>query len=170
MTCKYCGEVLADTAKFCTHCGAKQIAEPETTVLNPVHTHQESCGHQEEYVHQGYVASAERVSFLKAIKLFFTRAVDFKGRSRRSEYWWVCLFSTVVGGIIGAAVPDLAWIWTVAIFVPTLALLVRRLHDVGKRGWFYLWILLPLAGPIIILIQLLKDSGPDNQWGPNPKY
>ena len=109
------------------------------------------------------------VSFIDAVKLFFIRYTDFKGRSRRSEYWWVCLFSTIVGGIIGIILPDFTWIWTLAIMIPSLSLCVRRLHDVGKSGWFYLWILLPLAGAIIILIQFLKDSAPANKWGPNPK-
>ena len=55
------------------------------------------------------------------------------------------------------------------VLIPGTALCVRRLHDVGKSGWFYLWILLPLIGYIIILIQFCKDSTGDNQWGPNPK-
>ena len=170
MTCRYCGELLSEHDKFCPNCGAKvEASKAETTVINPVHTHQDGCGHQEEQVHQGYVANPQSVSFLTAVKLFFTRYADFNGRSRRSEYWWVCLFNAIVGGLIGVVLPRLSGLWTLAILVPTLALVVRRLHDVGKRGWFYLWILLPLAGPIIILIQLLKDSTEDNEWGPNPK-
>ena len=155
MICKHCGEVLAENAKFCTACGAP-AAEPK----------------QEEIpVHQGQVVTASQsVSFLEAVKLFFTHYTDFKGRSRRSEYWWVVLFNAIVGTLIGAIAPDITWIWSLVILVPTLALVVRRLHDVGKRGWFYLWILLPLVGGIVVLIQLLKDSAPDNQWGPNPKY
>ena len=141
MFCKNCGSHVNDAAPFCANCGAPQ--------------------------NQNLPVKA--VGFLEAVKMFFTRYTDFRGRSRRSEYWWVCLFSSIVGGIIGTIIPDFAWIWTLIILVPTLALYVRRLHDAGKSGWFYLWILLPLAGTIIILIQFLKDSAPDNQWGPNPK-
>lgn len=109
------------------------------------------------------------VSFVDAVKLAFANYVNFKGRSRRSEYWWFTLFNCVASGVIGAIIPDLAWIWSLVVLLPGFALTIRRLHDAGKSGWFYLWMLLPLAGPIIILIQLLKDSDANNQWGPNPK-
>ena len=107
--------------------------------------------------------------FIEAIKLAFVHYADFKGRSRRSEYWWFTLFNIIVSGVLSIALPDFAWIWTLAVLIPGLSLCVRRLHDVGKSGWFYLWTLLPLAGFIIILIQFCKDSTEDNQWGPNPK-
>ena len=163
MTCRKCGELLPENAKFCTACGAR--VEVSGTVVNPVHQRAEDC------VHEGHVVgSAQPVGFLEAVKLAFQHYADFKGRARRSEYWWFTLFNIIVGSVIGAIAPESAWIWSLVILVPTLALLVRRLHDAGKSGWFYLWMFLPLAGHIIVLIQLLKDSGPDNQWGPNPKY
>ena len=109
------------------------------------------------------------VSFMEAVKLAFAHYADFKGRSRRSEYWWFTLFNVVVSGVISVIIPDFSWIWTLVVFLPSLSIVVRRLHDVGKSGWFYLWMLLPLAGYIIILVQMCKDSGEDNQWGPNPK-
>ncbi len=109
------------------------------------------------------------MSFIDAVKSVFSHYADFKGRARRSEYWWFTLFNMIAGAIIGAILPDLSWIWTVIVFLPGLAVCVRRLHDVGKSGWFYLWFLLPLVGWIILLIQLCKDSTEDNQWGPNPK-
>ena len=109
------------------------------------------------------------VGFIEAIKLAFVHYADFKGRSRRSEYWWFTLFNIIVGFVIGLVLPEQAWIWSLVVLIPGTALCVRRLHDVGKSGWFYLWILLPLIGYIIILIQFCKDSTGDNQWGPNPK-
>ena len=109
------------------------------------------------------------VGFIEAIKLAFVHYADFSGRSRRSEYWWFTLFNIIVSGVISSLLPDFAWIWTLAVLIPGTALCVRRLHDVGKRGWYYLWILLPLIGYIMILVQFCKDSTEDNQWGPNPK-
>ena len=109
------------------------------------------------------------VSFVDAVKLAFTNYANFNGRSRRSEYWWFTLFNSIGSSVLGAIVPDLVWIWTLALLIPGIAIVIRRLHDAGKSGWFYLWMLLPLAGQIIILIQLLKDSDADNKWGPNPK-
>ncbi len=167
MTCRYCGELLSENAKFCPHCGAKVEADApkaEATVINPVHTHYEDC------VHEGHVGNPERVSFLEAVKRFFTHYTDFKGRSRRSEYWWVYLFNMIASAVIAAVIADLAWIWTLITLVPGIALSVRRMHDIGKSGWWLFISLVPLAGPIILLIYTLRDSGPDNQWGPNPKY
>lgn len=111
----------------------------------------------------------QSVPFVDAVKLYFTRFTDFGTRSRRSEYWWVCLFNFIVGFIIGMIIPDLSWIWSLITLVPTLALCVRRLHDTGRSGWFYLLILIPLVGSIILIVFFCQDSAPDNRWGPNPK-
>ena len=159
MICKHCGELLSDSAKFCTACGAPQTASqtaPKKTEI-PVYEGQ-------------VVGSAKSIGFLEAVKRVFQHYADFKGRSRRSEYWWFTLFNIIVSSVLSAIVPDFAWIWSLVVLVPGIAVVVRRLHDVGKSGWFYLWILLPLVGGILILIQMLKDSAPDNRWGSNPKY
>ena len=111
----------------------------------------------------------QSVSFAEAIKLFFVRYTDFNGRSRRSEYWWFCLFNMIVSTVITMVIPNLAWIWTVATLIPTLALCIRRLHDVGRSGWWYLILFVPLVGAILLIVWFCSDSGPDNQWGPNPK-
>ena len=108
------------------------------------------------------------VGFAEAIKLAFSHYADFRGRATRSEYWWFTLFNIIVSSVLGLALPILSWLWTLAVLIPGFALCVRRLHDVGKSGWFYLWILLPLAGVVILLIQFLKESTEDNQWGPSP--
>ena len=61
-------------------------------------------------------------------------------------------------------------IYVLATFLPTLAVVVRRLHDTGKSGWYYLIGLIPLVGSILLIIALVTDSQPgSNQWGPNPK-
>ena len=162
MTCKKCGELLEENAKFCPACGASVAAEG--AVINPVHQRADDC------VHEGHVVgSTKPVGFVQAVISAFTHYADFKGRARRSEYWWFTLFNILVSPVIGAIAPEIAWLWTLAVPVPGTALVVRRLHDTGKRGWFYLWILVPLAGYIIMLLQLLKDSDSDNRWGYNPK-
>ena len=61
-------------------------------------------------------------------------------------------------------------LWQLAIFVPSLALSVRRLHDVGRKGTYYLFVLLPIIGWILLLIQFLKDSQPGaNAFGESVK-
>ena len=167
MICKKCGELLDDSAKFCTACGARQIEEVQsepTFVLNPVHSQSEDC------VHEGHVVgSSEKVGILEALKLYFRRYADFKGRSRRSEYWWATLAIGIIGALISEVLEDVSWIWSLVTFVPTLAISVRRLHDIGRSGWWYLINLIPAAGPIIFFIWACKDSTEDNIWGPNPK-
>lgn len=106
---------------------------------------------------------------------------DFSGRARRKEYWWFSLFcmliSTVLGfieGFMGVA-PNaeysiFAGIFCLAILVPSLAVTVRRLHDIGRRGWWMMISLVPIVGAIVLFAYLVKDSAPGrNQYGPNPK-
>ena len=95
---------------------------------------------------------------------------DFNGRARRSEYWYFVLFYLIIYfGLIALtmAIPDIGSIITMvfalAMLVPNLAVAVRRMHDVGKSGWFILI-------PIYNLILTLTDSQPGaNEYGPNPK-
>ena len=109
------------------------------------------------------------MNIIEATKLFFVRYADFKGRSRRSEYWWASLSLAVIGAIVGAILGNLSFIWSLAVLVPGIAINVRRLHDIGKSGWYYLIGLIPLVGGIILLVWCCKDSVEDNEWGPNPK-
>ena len=61
-------------------------------------------------------------------------------------------------------------IWTIAILLPSLAIAVRRLHDVGKPGTWLLFMLVPIIGGIILLVQYVTDSQPgENQFGPATK-
>ena len=109
------------------------------------------------------------MNIIEATKLFFTRYVDFNGRSRRSEYWWAYLAVVIISAVLTAVLGELAYIWSLATLVPQIAITIRRLHDIGKSGWFYLIGLIPLAGPILLLVWMCKDSTEDNEWGPNPK-
>lgn len=115
------------------------------------------------------MAEVKSVSFIDAVKLAFSHYADFKGRARRSEYWWFTLFKVIVSGLVSSIIPDLAWIWTLAVLIPGLSICVRRLHDIGKSGWYYLIALIPLVGGIIMIVWFCQDSAPANQWGPNPK-
>ncbi len=107
---------------------------------------------------------------------------DFTGRARRSEYWYFVLFNFIVSILIGLslgviagllnvpALVYLAYLWSLAVFIPSLAVSVRRLHDIGRSGWWVLLSLIPLVGAIILIIWHCTDSQPGaNQYGPNPK-
>ena len=109
------------------------------------------------------------MNIIEATKLFFTRYVDFNGRSRRSEYWWAYLAVVIISAVLTVVLGELAYIWSLATLVPQIAITIRRLHDIGKSGWWYLICLIPLVGAIILLVWMCQDSTEDNQWGPNPK-
>ena len=99
------------------------------------------------------------MSFGKAIETFFKRYFDFQGRSSRSEYWWFSLFNFLIQ--IATILVDLIifglesyglfnTLWGLAIFIGSISLYIRRLHDINKSGWWTLSPLLPV--PLIILI------------------
>ncbi|MDR1007026.1 MAG: DUF805 domain-containing protein [Campylobacteraceae bacterium] len=105
---------------------------------------------------------------------------DFEGRERRKAYWLFVLFSFIVSIIINIVdaftlaniigVPVLGLVFSLAIFLPSLGLAVRRLHDIGKSGWWVLITLVPLVGGIWFIILAATDSQKgNNQYGPNPK-
>lgn len=107
------------------------------------------------------------VGFGEAIKLFFSNYANFKGRSRRSEYWWAILFVNLISTLLGYVLPELGAIWMLIILIPCLSLYIRRLHDIGLSGWFYLLSWVPFLG----LVWCCMDSKPDtNKWGSSTKY
>ena len=136
------------------------------------------------------------VSFPDAVKMFFSRYVDFQGRSRRSEYWWVVLFNAIVGGVlaglavamggnfetgemspIGMVLFGILGLYILAIIIPSIALYVRRLHDINQTGWIYLGLvvasMIPLIGLIAsiasIVIACIPGTAGPNKYGPDPK-
>ena len=138
-----------------------------------------------------------KVNFFDALKQCLTKYATFKGRTRRSEYWFfmlvvnfitvffLTLFLLYLFGVAGRrryyynyynydhyyydyyynyneeatlALGILLAIHIVFIALPTLAATVRRLHDINKSGWYYLMILIPIAGPFIVLVYLCTAS------------
>lgn len=121
--------------------------------------------------------------FCEAVKSFWSNYATFRGRSRRSEYWWIQLFLVITnlavaaidlvlmngdidrfvanggGGIVGL-------VWILVTIVPALAVLVRRLHDTGKSGWWVLIGFVPLVGGIVLLVFTVLDSDAgENKFG-----
>jgi uncharacterized membrane protein YhaH (DUF805 family) len=109
---------------------------------------------------------------------------DFGGRARRREYWMFHLINFIisvavgfaaglVGGMLGlnqTLVTGIALLYSVAMFIPSLAVWVRRLHDTGRSGWWSLIVLIPLIGAVVLLVWAVQDSEPgSNTYGKNPK-
>lgn len=120
------------------------------------------------------------------------RYADFKGRASRSEYWYFLLFSIIIGlilslldsiiinPILGIHPIDesgragvLGTLFSLGTMIPSFALALRRLHDIGKKGWWILLALIPVVnfiGVFVLLYFFIKDSQPGaNEYGPNPK-
>lgn len=113
------------------------------------------------------------MTFGEAISDGFSKYATFSGRSSRSAYWWWILFYTLV--IIGASIIDAAaktaviavLVW-LGFIIPNLAVLVRRLHDTDRSGWWVLIGLIPLIGAIVLIVFACTDSGPPNKYGSGP--
>ena len=102
----------------------------------------------------------------------------FRGRARREEFWYYVLLNFIISTalyIIGIISPYhllmvIYWIYALAVFIPGLAVGIRRLHDIGKSGWWILLDFIPIIGWIIIIIFWVTDSQPgENIYGLNPK-
>ena len=85
------------------------------------------------------------MSFGEAIKSVFSKYATFSGRARRSEFWYFFLFNVLVSLVLSIIpfLSILSFIWALGVLVPTLAVTVRRFHDIGKSGWYYLLFLIP---------------------------
>lgn len=107
---------------------------------------------------------------------------QFSGRARRSEYWYFVLFNLifaivaiVLDKILGTNIDPLPYgafyiLYVLAVFIPGLAVSVRRLHDIGKSGWMYFIAFIPVVGFIWLLILFFTEGNADsNEYGPNPK-
>jgi uncharacterized membrane protein YhaH (DUF805 family) len=114
------------------------------------------------------------MTFTDAISDAFSKYATFSGRSSRSAYWWFYLFAILV--VIAALIVDVAAgtngiiyaLVLLGLFLPNLAVTVRRLHDSGHSGWWLLIGLVPLIGAIVLLVFTLQRSDAPNRWGPGP--
>jgi uncharacterized membrane protein YhaH (DUF805 family) len=113
------------------------------------------------------------MSFGEAISDSFSKYATFSGRSSRSAYWWFFLFYLLI--LVGASIidgvvktPVFSGLAVLALFLPSLAVLVRRLHDTDHSGWWILISFVPLVGYIVLIVFACTDSGPPNKWGDGP--
>lgn len=123
------------------------------------------------------------MTFQEAIRTCLGKYAEFQGRARRAEYWWWVLFvilASLAAGIVdsligaaltggGAGLPVFGAAVTLGLFLPSIAVAVRRLHDADRSGWWYLLVFLPIVGFIILIIFFVQrgTAGP-NRFGPDP--
>ncbi len=104
-----------------------------------------------------------------AVITCLTKYVDFDGRASRSEYWWFFLFQIIAIMVLSVVLSILGTIASLALLLPALAVGVRRLHDIGKSGWWLLIWLIPFIGWLIAIYWAVQPSQTDaNNWGAAP--
>jgi uncharacterized membrane protein YhaH (DUF805 family) len=158
MKCSTCGNDNEENAQFCGGCGAALGVSPITSSTPQV-----------------------IVDFPEAVKLGFQRYIDFSGRSSRAEYWWFTLFIVLVAVIVTAVdtvvlgtdlrdIGLLSTVWDLATLIPSLAIGVRRLHDIDKSGWWILlWFVLVIGWIVLIVWAIERGDKGTNKYGPDPR-
>lgn len=105
-----------------------------------------------------------------AVKSCFTQYATFKGRASRKEYWYFCLFNFFISAILFSMafainneslslfLLGVVCLYSIVIILPGLSVTIRRLHDIGKSGWFYWIVLIPCLGGLILLYFMCKKG------------
>jgi len=100
------------------------------------------------------------------LKVVRDNYANFSGRARRKEYWMFVLFNVIISMALGFIHPMLQGVYMLAVLIPGWAVAIRRMHDVGKSGWFFLVGFIPLIGGLWILFLMCKDGdSSDNVYG-----
>ncbi|EOT1230309.1 DUF805 domain-containing protein [Listeria innocua] len=132
------------------------------------------------------------MGFLEAYKSFWKNYVNFSGRAPRSAYWYVVVWNVIIFAVLyflafvfgisifmesalgGTGIASsggalfmmvLILLYLLAVLLPTISLMVRRLHDSGKSGLYLLLDLIPFVGSIIMLVFMCLESDGPNQYG-----
>lgn len=153
MKCPLCANDNPSDAQFCGACGAN-LNSSEASI----------------------VAELPMVGLGEAISRGFSNYFTFSGRATRAEYWWWFLFvvsGRVVFGIIDGLVGlpgALSLLFSLGALPPSVAVSVRRLHDINRTGWWYLLWLIPFIGWIVLFVWAIKQGDTSrNKYGPDPR-
>ena len=108
----------------------------------------------------------------------------FSGRARRTEFWMFFLFSAIISIFLAVIDEFMGWkvemsgdnlgflstLYYIAVIIPYFAVIIRRLHDTERSGWWFLIAFIPIVGVIILLVFLILDGTKgENRFGPDPK-
>ncbi len=190
--CPNCGAEPDPLAAICVKCGYELKPIKLNTISNSMSvqanwTHSHLDGSEESGHKAVYDAARQNNNFVWAIKTCFAKYSTFSGRARRKEFWYWYLFiclTTIAAFLLGCLLALIFFesnmggaeifiilngIWSLIIFLPNLAVTVRRLHDAGHSGWYFLISCIPIIGIILLLVALCTDSVDDNKYGPNLK-
>ncbi|MEO4177693.1 DUF805 domain-containing protein [Acinetobacter pittii] len=109
-------------------------------------------------------------NYQQAIFTCFKKFADFKGRTRRREFWYFELFCVLLSLLLSFMNEDLATLAMLITLIPNIAVNVRRLHDIDRSGWWMLIALVPIVGVLLLLFWAAQEGNPSaNQYGESPK-
>lgn len=148
MFCRSCGAQIHETAPLCPNCGAPQeVALPD---------------------------DLRRRTFGSSVSICFARYATFRGRAPRAEFWYFTLFGFLVQLAADIAdpvtgTPVFSGIAALVLFLPSISVQVRRLHDLDRSGWWWWLLLIPVIGWIVMLVWDCTAGTPGrNSYGPDP--
>lgn len=177
--CQSCGQSVLPNMRLCPQCGGRSFdkrrppAPEETMSKPPMETPSQTSPSSGAAGFTKNTQSSNAMGFTDAIKICISKFIDFDGRASRTEYWYWTLFTTllycaatfidttVIYSDIG--VTDLSV--TIMAFLPSMAVSIRRLHDINKSGW---WMLINLTVIGILFVMYLfcqKSSAGKNNYG-----
>lgn len=108
------------------------------------------------------------MDFKQSVTTCLKKYAEFGGRAGRPEFWWFALFTLIVGLVVGMVSDILGMLVNLGLLLPSLAVGARRLHDIGKSGWFQLIWLIPFLGWAFMIYLLVQPSVGPNQYGEGP--
>ena len=171
--CTKCGSRVSPQDKYCGSCGLK--INNSTDDIKEIHSVEKnenilsSADVEKKLEEEPVVTNEENNSFIKWYKYYFIvlkKYIVFTGRTSRAEYWYFFLCNIIIAvvlGIIDGGEGVLVNLYQLIIIIPSIAVSIRRMHDVGKSGWF---ILIPIYNFILTVTDSVKG---DNMYGANPK-
>lgn len=177
--CPVCGEEIGEDTEVCPHCHERVGKARAIPVVHAEERRDEegetrrekkvdSIENQPERMEDSSpdAGNGRKESFFQYyfVDAFIRHYVDFKGKTSRKQYWlgFVCYLLTML--LLGCLdmmmrIPFISiTLGSLALTLPTIAIVVRRLHDVGKSGWWIFIYCIPLAGPIWLLVLLLQKG------------
>jgi len=166
--CIKCGNEIAESVRFCPKCGDNQQGGQNPNQSSDIVKN----------------AVVENLSLWEYFLKCFKNYAQFNGRARRKEYWGFFLFNSIVafglafvGGFISGIFGDeegtlgtvLELLYSLAAILPGWAVGFRRLHDIGKSGWNWLWCLTIIGAFYVLYLFCLEGEAKENVYGANPK-
>ncbi len=105
------------------------------------------------------------MTFIDAVKICFVKYADFNGCASRPEFWWWVLFTVVATMVLQSISYNLSGAFSIATFLPSIAVTARRLHDIDRSGWWQLLYFVPVIGWIVLIFFWVEQGKPSRYAG-----